>query len=347
MIAIRRSSLAALALAVTWVSTLAAQQPKTPSTDQPPATAPAAETAPAADTAQDSDTTDETAPARAENGSGEATESPSDQGSRNDDSGSGDTPKNANEANNNNNDAKNLNQDSESAIREIPDPKNMTPDQAAIFLLQESGGVPNQFTGEQTLLLNFRGTPWKDVLEFIAEEADLAKQFDVYPPGSVNYIDRTKRYTLRETLDVLNRLLIDRGYALVRRNRMLFLIDLEKENANMLISEQAELITMEELDDRGRSEIVSVVFPLGGSMTPDQAREQLNEMRGPWGRVIVLDSARQAKVTETVAKLLAIRKMISDSEQEVYEMALEHRGAEENPDARTSPIGSGTRRKCK
>ena len=46
-------------------------------------------------------------------------------------------------------------------------------------------------------------------------------------------------------------------------------------------------------------------MPLG-SLTPEDAREELAQVVGPWGRVIVLDSARQVKVTETAEKLIAI-----------------------------------------
>lgn len=215
----------------------------------------------------------------------------------------------------------------------LPDPKDVSPEEAVNILMQNMGpaGVrgPNTVGFQQTgMLLNFRGMPWKDVLEFMADEAELSLQIDQYPPGTVNFVDKTRRYSLPETMDLMNNLLLKQGYAMVRDGRMLFLIDLEAENAEKLISEHAELISAEELDERGRSEIVSVVFSLG-SMTPEQARTQLAEMRGPWGRVIVLDSARHAKVTETVSKLLAIRELIDSSSQQVYEFALEHRGAEE------------------
>ena len=178
------------------------------------------------------------------------------------------------------------------------------------------------------LRFNFTGASWKDVLDWLAEEGDLSLQIDRYPEGSVSFIDRSRAYTPAEALDLLNRLLLDRGYALVRRGRMLFLIDLEIDNAEKLISEQAELVSLEELDYRGKSDIVTAIFPLG-SMTPDEAKVQLPQMVGPWGQVVVLESARQAKVTERAEKLIAIRNVIKQSAQEVHEITLQHRSAEE------------------
>ncbi|MCP4188989.1 MAG: general secretion pathway protein, partial [Planctomycetaceae bacterium] len=69
-----------------------------------------------------------------------------------------------------------------------------------------------------------------------------------------------------------------------------------------------------------------------GSMTADAAKEELALMIGPWGRVIVLDSARQVKVTEAADKLIAIRdllKQASTADTDVVEIVLEHRAADE------------------
>ncbi|MGB7347307.1 MAG: secretin N-terminal domain-containing protein [Pirellulaceae bacterium] len=213
--------------------------------------------------------------------------------------------------------------------RKLPNPADVTPAEAA-RILSEQLDIPARNSGqkEARLTFNFSGASWKDVLDYIADEAGLALQIDKAPAGSLNFSDPTRTYSISEGMDLVNQLLLDRGYALVRRGRLLFLVDLEAENASKYISEIAELVSLSELDNRGRSDIVSCVFSLG-SMTPDQAKEQLPQMIGPSGRVIVLDSARQAKVTETVGRLLAIREMVNASEQEVVEIALQHRGADE------------------
>ena len=181
------------------------------------------------------------------------------------------------------------------------------------------------------LRFNFSGTRWIDVLDWFASQADLALQVDEPPVGTFSFSDPSRAYTMGEGLDVINLALMKRGYSLVRRGRMLQVIDLEVENADKLISEIAELVTPESLEERGRSDIVSCVFPLG-SMTPDAAKAELALMIGPWGRVIVLDSARQVKVTETAEKLLAIRNLLKTAamaDSDVVEILLENRSAEE------------------
>lgn len=184
---------------------------------------------------------------------------------------------------------------------------------------------------ERDLWFNFSQAQWKTVLEWFADEAELSLEYDQLPFGTFTYSDPTRAYSVSEALDVINLGLMKRGYALARRGRSLQIIDLEMENADKLISEIAELVKPSELDERGDSDIVSCVFPLG-SMSPEAAKEELAQMVGPWGRVIVLDSARQVKVTETSSKLRAIRTLLENAtsaESQVVEMELEHRTAEE------------------
>ena len=208
------------------------------------------------------------------------------------------------------------------AANETDTPANQPP-------APQGGTRPLGKSGE--LRFNFSGVTWPDVLDWFADQADLALQLDQVPIGSWTFADPTRTYSVSEALDVINLALLKRGYCLVRRGRMLQVIDLEQQNADKLISELAELVRPDQLEERGRSDIVSCVFPLG-SMTADSAKEELALMIGPWGRVIVLESARQVKVTEAADKLIAIRdllKQASTADTDVVEIALEHRAADE------------------
>lgn len=184
---------------------------------------------------------------------------------------------------------------------------------------------------EAGLQFNFAGSQWRSVLEWFSDQADLSLQLDQTPMGTFSFADPTQTYSISESLDILNLSLMKRGYSLVRRGRLLQVIDLEAENADKLISEIAELVTPGELENRGKSDIVSSVFPLG-AMTPQAAKDELAQLIGPWGRVVVLESARQIKVTETATKLIAIRDLLraaAIAETEVTEIVLQHRSADE------------------
>lgn len=186
-------------------------------------------------------------------------------------------------------------------------------------------------TNPAELIFNFSGTDWPDVLKWLADEAGLSLQVDRYPPGTVNFIDNSRSYDVSGAMDVVNKLLLDRGFALVRRGRLLLLIDLEAENAASLISEMAELVTPDQLDSRAASDIVRCVFSLGG-LTGDAARNEIAQLIGPWGKLIVLDSAKQVVVTETVARLQAIRTLLENAtmaSSDVTEIILKNRVADE------------------
>ncbi|TWT70098.1 secretin N-terminal domain-containing protein [Crateriforma conspicua] len=181
------------------------------------------------------------------------------------------------------------------------------------------------------LSFNFNGTPWRDVLQWYADEADLSLQVNQFPPGSVSYIDPTRRYSINESLDLLNRLLLDKGWALVRRGRMLTVIDLEIDNADKLIAEISEQVSPDDLAGRGSSDIVTTFFSLGG-MTSDAADQELPQLISPFGDIVILESAGQVRVTDTVARLRAIQKVLEQANQtnsSVVEIRLQHRGAEE------------------
>ena len=79
------------------------------------------------------------------------------------------------------------------------------------------------------LNFNFRHAPWDEVLEWFAEEADLEFALDITPTGTFNYVVRDREYTISEAMDVLNSMLMMKGYTLVRRDRMLLIVDLEDE----------------------------------------------------------------------------------------------------------------------
>ncbi len=74
---------------------------------------------------------------------------------------------------------------------------------------------------EADLRFNFSGTNWLAVLEWFADEADLALQVHEPPIGSFSFADPSRSYSISEALDVINLALMKRGYSLVRRGRML------------------------------------------------------------------------------------------------------------------------------
>lgn len=168
------------------------------------------------------------------------------------------------------------------------------------------------------LLLNFTAAPWKDVLKWLAKEAELSLQVDAYPTGTFTYQDPYRRYSIPQAMDVMNGLLLGKGFTLVKKNRVLMSVDLSNGDSAELIRaylrEMVELVPMESLDGRGEYELIKCVFSLD-RVSVEDAEKEIKPLIGPQGSIVSMPSAGQILVTETGGKLRIIRDTIVRSEQ--------------------------------
>jgi len=185
-------------------------------------------------------------------------------------------------------------------------------------------------TGDVKLEFRFRFAPWKDVLDWFAQQADLSLVLDAPPPGTFNYTD-SRTYTPAQAIDLLNSVLLTKGYTLVRRDRMLMLINLEDGIPPNLVSQ----VPLEELDQRGEFELISCLFQLE-ELAPADAEQEIRKLLGPQGNIVVLPKAKQIYVTETAGKLRTIRRVIEavenpqvDEGGKLTTLTLEHVTADE------------------
>lgn len=162
--------------------------------------------------------------------------------------------------------------------------------------------------GEVLLRFNFSYAPWQNVLEWFAEQSDLSFTSDQWPQGTFNYTD-SKKYTPQQAMDIINRVLLVKGWVLVINERMLMLFKIDD---GPVPESWVPLVSKEDLDKKGRCEFVKVVYSVS-KMTPEAAEAEARKIIGQnsMGNVITLSLARQIMVTDTVEKQLLIRGMIS------------------------------------
>jgi len=182
------------------------------------------------------------------------------------------------------------------------------------------------------LRFNFRFTPWADVLSWFAERSGLSLVLDAPPPGTFNYID-TKEYTPAEAIDLLNGVLLTKGYTLIRRERMLLAIDIADGVPEELVPE----IDLKDLDTRGRFELVRVTFPLG---TRDAAlvEAEIKPLLGEFGKSIPLPQTKQLVVIETAGKVRAIRAVIDSIPEPAKPAPAARQKKPEKPTLATYPL---------
>ncbi|MCL4191322.1 MAG: hypothetical protein KJZ87_06220, partial [Thermoguttaceae bacterium] len=171
----------------------------------------------------------------------------------------------------------------------------LTADQAAQF---------QQLKPEPRLQFNFRFQRWTDVLEWLAEQADLSLVMDAPPPGTFNYSD-TRDYTPTEAIDLLNGVLIGKGYTLIRRGRMLMVVDISQGIPENLVPR----VTLPELEHRGKFELVSVVLPLGRRQT-EQVTAEIQPLLGTNGKVVPLPATKQLLITGSAGMMKSIAAVL-------------------------------------
>ena len=155
------------------------------------------------------------------------------------------------------------------------------------------------------LRFNFRFQKWSDVLEWYAKQANLSLILDAPPPGTFNYSD-SKTYTPVEAMDLLNGVLSTKGYTLIRRGGMLLVVDVQDGIPDGLIPR----ITPEELDKRGKFELVSVLFPLGGR-DAQAVKTEVSSLLSPFGKSVLLPQTKQFLVTDTAGIVRAVSAVIA------------------------------------
>jgi len=156
----------------------------------------------------------------------------------------------------------------------------------------------------EQIRFSFRYAPWKDVIEWFADQAALNLQADKMPTGSLNLTD-SQAHTPMEALDILNDYLLFKNYTLLRKGKTLFVLYLPDGIPPNLL----EPITADELDSRGKYEICKCVFNLNRT-TPDIVQAEIERLLGPQGNILPMPRSQQIVVTETGGTLRTIREII-------------------------------------
>jgi type II secretory pathway component GspD/PulD (secretin) len=161
--------------------------------------------------------------------------------------------------------------------------------------------------GQKKLTFNFRFAPWELVLKWFAEQADLTLDLSATPPGTFNYYDNGQ-YTVTEALDVLNGYLLQKGYILVRRDRFLVSLNIDNGIPPNLIPQ----VALEELETRGKNELISIVLPLDGT-DAETAAADIKELLGPQGKVVPLKKTNRLFITDIGGNLRKMYALLSAS----------------------------------
>ncbi|MHC4878008.1 MAG: secretin N-terminal domain-containing protein, partial [Planctomycetota bacterium] len=186
---------------------------------------------------------------------------------------------------------------------------------------------------DSTLHFAFDRTPWRDVIEWLAESSDLALHVTELPSGSFSYSDNNQ-FTPQQALDRVNLFLLPQGFTLVRSGRLLSVINLSDPRSVQQLNSLAKPVTVAQLDDLENHEVARCFFPLT-ELQPEEAIEELsalNLMTTP----AVFPRTNQILVTDTAGKLRNVKAILDAFEPHalangtvVKTFTLQHVDAEE------------------
>ena len=158
---------------------------------------------------------------------------------------------------------------------------------------------------ERALYFQFVEQTWPEVLTWFAEQSDLSLVMNAPPAGTFTYRDM-KGYSPRDAIDLLNSVLLTKGFSLVRRDRTLILMELNSE----LTAELIPTVSFDKIDQRGRFEFVTILFPLG-KRSPIAVDTAVQQLLKPYGRALTLAQTKQIRITDMAAKMPAYSLLIS------------------------------------
>jgi len=175
--------------------------------------------------------------------------------------------------------------------------------------------------------LRFNDQPWQPVLQWLATISGMSLDWQELPGDSLN-LSTQRSYTVPEVRDLINRLLLDRGFTLLSHGEVLTVAEIKKIDPSLV-----PRVEPADLPNRQPYEFVKVSFPLV-SLEAETAVDDLKPMLSPNGRLASLSEMNCLEAMDAVTNLRdigAVLKRQADENQpkSFREFKLKHAHAPE------------------
>lgn len=152
----------------------------------------------------------------------------------------------------------------------------------------------------------FRNQPWPDFLQWLSDVGGYSLDWQQMPGGYLNLITY-RSYTITEARDLVNRMLLDRGYTMLLRGQVLSIVKLDKLDPSMLprVEDEAELLDLSPYD------FAKITFTLPTKLKADALAEDVKALLSPNGKVQPLVSSNRLLVIDAVANLRDASRLIN------------------------------------
>jgi hypothetical protein len=185
----------------------------------------------------------------------------------------------------------------------------------ALSPLQVAGQQPAAKQPKRIVVPEFRQTPWRKVFAWLAEETGLPVVCSFMPTRSFTFVppNPLKKYTLSEVMDILHQSLLSRNhkqqYYLLHRQRNFVLVPADDIDETLI-----PRLTIGELEERGRTELVSVVLYPRNCPSSDLA-PAVRRLLGPVGEVVPLGAVNALVLWGPAGKIRHICPLLRELDQ--------------------------------
>lgn len=191
---------------------------------------------------------------------------------------------------------------------------------------------------EGLVSFSFRGQPWPAVLMWLADISNKSLEWQEAPPG---YLDLTTRgkYSVAEVRDLINSVLLSRGFTLLDNQEMLLVVNLKQLDVSLV-----PWVAADQLDERGKHELLRTSFDLE-KLRADEFVEELKPLVSPYGQLSALQTTNRLDMLDTAGNLRRIRDLIREEERhsgqttEVREYRLKYAKAAETLETLKTLLG--------
>jgi general secretion pathway protein D len=171
----------------------------------------------------------------------------------------------------------------------------------------KSAAQPRVNWNEKKIVFEMRGKKWGDVFEWFADQSGMPYSSTYPPPGGtytfINPKDdkgKSREYTLTEIWDIINETLqVKEKHTLLRLHSTLTMIPADVDPPSIVIP----LISLKELPERGKTDIVRVIVQLKGNLIAEEFAVEAKRMLGDFGVVTPLPASNRLILQSSVANL--------------------------------------------
>jgi type II secretory pathway component GspD/PulD (secretin) len=181
-----------------------------------------------------------------------------------------------------------------------------TENTTSAFVVQVAGKLPPPPGKKAAFAIPEK--PWKAVFEWLSDHSGLPVVANDIPTGTCSIVPMgDKPAKLADIIDLLNEVLIQKQFLLIRGERSIKLVPADERIDPALVPRVEE----KDLSQRGRTELVSVVVSLH-SLQADKVATSIKKMMGPFGSVITVPEANRLVLQDTAGNLRQVCKLIRE-----------------------------------